>query len=113
MSVGVGACPSGPAIHLQGVYEMEKCAKPMLSGVLEMPVEQQERSMDEECSLLAVEQLTFEPHSICGLCKSSPSFLRYEALASEGVCCLACFPRLLRAMKHRKRDATGHTGNAE
>jgi hypothetical protein len=96
---------------------MGKCGKQLLFGVLEMTVEQETRSTDEASSLSAVEAADIRATRHLRPLLSSPSFFRYELLARDGAarggCCLACFPRLIRAMKHRKRDAYGHTGDAE
>jgi hypothetical protein len=75
--------------------------KQSLFGVLRTGVGQGQRDTDKASGFSVLGPATLEQHSVCNLCQSTPPFLRYEVLVSDGDavrgrCCLGCLPKLLR-----------------
>ena len=75
--------------------------KQSLFGVLRAGGRQGQRDTDKASGFSVLGSATLERHSVCSLCRSNPSFLRYELLVSDGDavrggCCLGCLPKLLR-----------------
>jgi hypothetical protein len=82
---------------------MNKLTRQLIFGALETLPEQEGTSAPEAPCFVPLDPLACEPPSACALCQSNLGLIRYELLVNDavvrGICCVGCFPRLLRMVK--------------
>ena len=91
---------------------MDKSTNRLNFDALETLLKQEEQTMGEAFCFVGLDRLRYEPRSACKFCQSNLGLLRYELLANDvlvkGICCIRCFPPLLRTMKRYQSDAVRH-----